>query len=189
MEMTGAQRIDASQQAVWSALNDIDVLRQCIPGCEQISRTGPTDLEALVVLRVGPVKARFKGTVKLSDIDPPNGYTIKGEGNGGSSGQAKGGARVWLTRDGRYTVLNYDVNAEVTGKLAQLGARLIDATAKKLADDFFQKLGDIVAPPTSEVLAERDARQWLVIRVIRQVLRALRRLFGGGAEANDRKAG
>ncbi|WP_243746570.1 SRPBCC family protein [Zavarzinia compransoris] len=187
--MTGAQRINASQQAVWTALNDVDVLKQCIPGCEQIARVSPTDLEALVVLRVGPVKASFKGAVKLSDIDPPNGYTIKGEGNGGSSGQAKGGARVWLTRDGRYTVLNYDVNAEVTGKLAQLGARLIDATAKKLADDFFQKLGDIVAPPTNEILAEREARQWIVIRVIKRVVRAIRRLFGGGGDAADRPAG
>ena len=189
MEMTGAQRINASQQAVWNALNDVDVLKQCIPGCDSITRVSPTDLAAQVTLRVGPVKASFKGAVKLSDIDPPNGYTIKGEGNGGSSGQAKGGARVWLTRDERYTVLNYDVNAEVSGKLAQLGSRLIDVTAKKLADDFFQKLGDITAPPTAEILAEREARIWIVWRIVRRIAQAIRRLFGGGAGATDQSAG
>ena len=180
MEMIGSQRVNAPQQAVWEALNDTEVLRQCIPGCESITRVSPTNLEALVTLRIGPVKTSFKGAVTLSDINPPNGYTIKGEGNGGSAGQARGGAKVWLVREGGATTLNYSVNADVSGKLAQLGARLIDATAKKLADDFFEKLGDIVAPPTAEVLAIREARGPLIWRWIKALVRGIRRLFGGG---------
>ncbi len=180
MEMNGSQRVNAPPAKLWAALNDVEVLKACIPGCEQIAKTSDTTMEALVTLRVGPVKASFKGNVSFSDIDPPRGYTIKGEGNGGSNGQAKGTAKVRLEPAGKQTILHYTVTAEVSGKLAQLGARLIDVTAKKLADDFFMKLGDMVAPPTADIIAEREARQWVVIRVFRAIFRFFKRLFGGG---------
>ena len=146
MEMNGSQRIDASREQVYAALNDVDVLRQCIPGCESIEKTSDTEMNAKVTLRVGPVKASFTGKVTLSDLDPPNGYTISGEGSGGMAGFAKGGAKVELVPDGDATMLNYTVSAEIGGKIAQLGSRLIDGTAKKLAGDFFAKFSEIVGP-------------------------------------------
>lgn len=147
MDMNGSQRIEASREAVYAALNDVDVLRQCIPGCESIEKTSETEMNAKVTLRVGPVKASFAGKVTLSDLDPPNGYTISGEGSGGMAGFAKGGAKVSLEADGDATILHYTVNADIGGKLAQLGSRLIDGTAKKLAGDFFEKFGEIVGGP------------------------------------------
>ncbi|MFG1421642.1 CoxG family protein [Roseixanthobacter liquoris] len=147
MDMNGSQRIEASPAAVWAALNDPEVLKQCIPGCESIAKTSDTQMEAVVVLRVGPVKASFKGAVTLSDIVPDQGYTISGEGSGGLAGYAKGSAKVHLMPEGTATLLYYEVSADVGGKLAQLGARLIDATAKKLAGEFFTNFGAIVAPP------------------------------------------
>ncbi len=152
MDMNGSQRIEASREAVYAALNDVDVLRQCIPGCDSIEKTSETDMNAKVTLRVGPVKASFAGKVTLSDLDPPNGYTISGEGSGGMAGFAKGGAKVVLEADGAATILHYTVNADIGGKLAQLGSRLIDGTAKKLAGDFFEKFGEIVGGPA--VVAE-----------------------------------
>ena len=147
MDMTGSQRIEAPREAVYAALNNVDVLKQCIPGCESIEKTSDTEMNAKVTLRIGPVKASFTGKVTLSDLDPPNGYTISGEGSGGVAGFAKGGAKVTLTPDGEATMLTYVVNAEIGGKLAQLGSRLIDGTAKKLAGDFFEKFGaSFVAP-------------------------------------------
>lgn len=145
MDMKDSQRIDAPRDAVWAALNDPEVLRQCIPGCESIVRLSDTQMEAASTLRVGPIKASFKGKVTFSEIDPPNGYRITGEGSGGMAGHAKGGAKVSLIPDGAATILNYEVKAEVGGKLAQLGGRLIDATAQKLAGEFFEKFGTIVA--------------------------------------------
>jgi carbon monoxide dehydrogenase subunit G len=159
MDMTGSQKIDASREAVWAALNDPAVLQQCIPGCDAITKLSDTELEAGATLKIGPVKASFKGKVTLSDIDPPNGYTISGEGQGGVAGHAKGGAKVRLEEVEGGTMLHYDVKAEVGGKIAQLGSRLIDATAKKLAGDFFQKFGTIVAPPAPVEPAEGEAAE------------------------------
>ncbi len=151
MDMTGSQRIEASREVVYAALNDVDVLRQCIPGCETVEMTSENEMTAKVTLKIGPVKASFSGKVTLSDLDPPNGYTITGEGSGGAAGFAKGGAKVSLEADGDATVLHYTVDAQIGGKLAQLGGRLIDATSKKLAGDFFEKFSEVVAPaPESE---------------------------------------
>jgi hypothetical protein len=159
MDMTGSQRIEASRDVVYAALNDVDVLKQCIPGCESIERLSDTELQAKVTLKIGPVKASFNGKVFLSDLDPPNGYTISGEGAGGVAGHAKGGAKVRLEEDGEATILHYDVSAEVGGKIAQLGSRLIDATAKKLANDFFQTFSAVVSPPEPEAGSEK--KSWL----------------------------
>jgi hypothetical protein len=146
MDMTGSQRIEASREVVYAALNDVDILRQCIPGCETVEMTSENEMTAKVTLKIGPVKASFSGKVTLSDLDPPNGYTISGEGSGGAAGFAKGGAKVSLEADGDATVLHYTVDAQIGGKLAQLGGRLIDATSKKLAGDFFEKFSEVVAP-------------------------------------------
>jgi len=147
MDMTGQHTIPAPRQTVWEALNDPEVLKQCIPGCEEIEKTGDDGFAAKVSVKVGPVKAKFGGQVTLSDIDPPNGYTISGEGKGGAAGFAKGGAKVRLeeAEGGAATVLNYEVNASVGGKLAQIGARLIDSTAKKYANEFFATFSEIAA--------------------------------------------
>jgi carbon monoxide dehydrogenase subunit G len=145
MDMTGEYRIAAPRAAVWAALNDTEILRQSIPGCDEIEKTSETEFTAKVTAKVGPVKARFGGKVTLSDIDPPNGYTISGEGSGGAAGFAKGGAKVSLATDGAVTVLSYTVQANVGGKLAQIGSRLIDGTARKMADDFFGRFSELVA--------------------------------------------
>src|SRR5579863_1355720 len=157
MDMTGSQRIEAPREKVYAALNDVDVLRQCIPGCDEITKTSDTEMNAKVTLRIGPVKASFTGKVTLSDLDPPNGYTISGEGSGGMAGFAKGGAKVSLVPDGEATILNYVVNADIGGKIAQLGARLIDGTAKKLAGDFFEKFGTVVGGPAPEAATDDAA--------------------------------
>ncbi|HEY0234113.1 MAG TPA: carbon monoxide dehydrogenase subunit G [Afipia sp.] len=145
MQMNGSERIAATKEAVWAALNDPEILKQCIPGCESLEKTSDNEMIASVTLKVGPVKASFKGKVTLSDIDAPNGYRITGEGTGGVAGFAKGGANVRLESEtSDMTVLHYDVDAQVGGKIAQLGARLIDSTAKKLAGEFFTKFGAVV---------------------------------------------
>ena len=142
MELNGEYRIPVSREQVWEALNDPEVLRASIPGCESLERTGENGFAATVTAKVGPVKAKFKGEVTLSDLDPPNGYTISGEGKGGAAGFAKGGARISLEDDGGETILRYQVDANVGGKLAQLGSRLIDGAARKLSDEFFTKFGE-----------------------------------------------
>ena len=144
MEMSGEYKINASRQQVWDALNDPEILKQSIPGCEEIEQSSPTQLSAKVTAKVGPVKAKFAGEVELSDLDPPNGYRISGEGKGGAAGFAKGGANVVLEEDGEGTTLKYEVDAQVGGKLAQLGARLIDGTAKKMASQFFENFAAAV---------------------------------------------
>jgi carbon monoxide dehydrogenase subunit G len=149
MDMKGEYRIPAPRAAVWAALNDLDVLKAAIPGCETINRLSDTEIEATVTAKIGPVKASFKGMVTLSDIDPPHGYTIRGEGKGGPAGFAKGGAKVKLTQADDQTVLSYEVDASVGGKIAQIGARLIDSTAKKLADEFFAKFSELAAAKTT----------------------------------------
>jgi hypothetical protein len=146
MQMVAERRIAAPRDKVWAALNDVDVLRQSIPGCERLERTGDDEFVAEATAKVGPVKARFKGKVLLTEIDPPNGYRISGEGQGGPAGFAKGSANVTLSADGDDTVLTYHVDATVGGKLAQVGQRLIDAAARKMADDFFQRFTAIVSP-------------------------------------------
>lgn len=145
MEMTGQYRIPASRAEVWAALNDPDVLRVSIPGCEALDMETPTDMTAKVVAKIGPVKATFTGRVKLENINPPEGYTISGEGSGGAAGAAKGGADVTLAEDGDGTLLTYSARAHVSGKLAQMGSRLIDATAKMMADQFFANFAGQVA--------------------------------------------
>jgi uncharacterized protein len=140
MTMTGEATLPADRPKVWAMLNDATVLRSCIPGCQSLEKTTDTSFAAVVKLKIGPVGATFKGAVQLTDLDPPNGYTISGEGEGGVAGFAKGGARVRLSdAEGApgSTLLKYDVEANVGGKIAQLGSRLIDGVAKKLADQFF----------------------------------------------------
>jgi uncharacterized protein len=144
MDMKGSRQIAASRRKVWAALNDPAILKQCITGCESLEMQSPTDMTARVKLAVGPVRATFNGKVKLTDIDPPNGYRIVGEGNGGVAGFAKGGAVVHLADNGHGTLMTYEAKADVGGKLAQLGGRLIDSTAKKVADDFFEKFAELV---------------------------------------------
>ncbi|WP_225765763.1 carbon monoxide dehydrogenase subunit G [Inquilinus sp. Marseille-Q2685] len=139
MEMTGEHRIAAPRSVVWEGLNDPEVLRRSIPGCDSLEKTSPTEMTATVTAKVGPVKASFGGQVTLSNLNPPESYTISGEGKGGAAGFAKGGADVRLVEDGDGTLLQYAVKANIGGKLAQLGARLIDGTAKKMADDFFAR--------------------------------------------------
>lgn len=145
MQMSDSQRIPASKEKVWAALNDPAVLKQCIPGCQSLDMTSPTEMTATVVFRVGPVKATFGGKVTLSDINAPDSYRISGEGSGGVAGFAKGGAAVTLSAESPdVTVLSYEVDAQIGGKLAQLGGRLIDSTAKKLAGEFFASFGELV---------------------------------------------
>ena len=140
MDMSGEERIAAPREAVWAALNDPETLKACIPGCQSLIMKSPTELEAVVKIKIGPVSATFTGEVTLSNLNPPEGYTISGEGKGGIAGFAKGGADVRLREDGADTILSYDVKAQIGGKLAQLGSRLIDSTSKKLAAQFFNDL-------------------------------------------------
>ncbi|MBT4169037.1 MAG: carbon monoxide dehydrogenase subunit G, partial [Rhodospirillaceae bacterium] len=147
MDLTGEYRIAASRERVWAALNDPEILKAAIPGCNTLDAVGDDSFTATVTAKVGPVKAKFQGQVTLSDMDPPNGYTIQGEGKGGAAGFAKGGAKVTLVEDGDGTLLQYEVNANVGGKLAQIGSRLIDGTAKKLAGEFFTAFAELAAAP------------------------------------------
>ncbi|MBV8472993.1 MAG: carbon monoxide dehydrogenase subunit G [Hyphomicrobiales bacterium] len=148
MQMSDVQRVPASRETVWAALNDPEILRRCIPGCQTLTMASPTEMTATVVVKVGPVKATFAGKVTLSDLDPPNGYRISGEGSGGVAGFAKGGATVKLEPAGdEATDLHYTVDAQIGGKLAQLGGRLIDSTSKKLAGEFFHNLAAALGAP------------------------------------------
>jgi carbon monoxide dehydrogenase subunit G len=145
--MTGEQKIDASRQQVWEALNDPGVLKQCIPGCQSLERESETRMAATLAIKVGPIGARFAGAVTLSDIDPPNAYTMTLEGQGGAAGMVNGSAKVHLAEEGSATLLTYEVEAKVGGRLAQLGGPIIDATAKQLANSFFKKFGEKVTQP------------------------------------------
>jgi carbon monoxide dehydrogenase subunit G len=197
MEIKGEYTIPASREKVFAALNDPAVLKACIPGCESLEKVSDTEMNAKVRMRIGPVSASFSGKVTLSDVDPPNGYKITGEGQGGAAGFAKGGAVVALREEAGATVLTYNVDAQVGGKIAQVGARLIDGTAKKLADEFFGKFAstvggppavaavggvpsgsaesaaapDVLTPPSPPpAAAQRGYRHWLVIGVGAAVL-------------------
>ena len=187
MEIKGEYRIAASREKVFAALNDVAILQACIPGCESLEKTSDTEMKAKVRMRIGPVSASFTGKVTLSDLDPPNGYKISGEGQGGAAGFAKGGAVVTLREDGSdITVLNYNVDAQVGGKIAQVGARLIDGTARKLADEFFSKFTAVVggpppadgaapvaapaAAPAASAAAQRGYKHWIIIGIGAAVL-------------------
>jgi len=138
LTMSGERVLPADKATVWARLNDAETLKAAIPGCESLEKLSDTELQAVAKVKIGPVSARFKGKVNLTDMDPPNSYRISGQGEGGIAGFAKGGANVRLTdAEGGGTKLSYDVDAQVGGKIAQLGSRLIDSTAKKLADEFF----------------------------------------------------
>ena len=146
MDMSGEHRIPAPRDAVWRALNDPEILKQAIPGCEEVVKLSDTEFTAKVTSKIGPVSAKFAGKVTLSDLDPPNGYKISGEGQGGAAGFAKGGAEVKLEpgSSDQETVLRYTVHAAVGGKIAQIGSRLIDGAARKTAEQFFGKFAEIV---------------------------------------------
>ena len=156
MDLSGEYRIPADRETVWRALNDPEVLKQCIPGCEELEKVSDTEFTAKVTSKVGPVRARFTGKVTLSELDPPKSYKISGEGQGGAAGFARGGATVSLEQDGDATVLSYNADAQVGGKLAQIGSRLIAGTARKLADEFFTTFAETVAPGAA-VAAEEAA--------------------------------
>ncbi|MBJ6126103.1 SRPBCC family protein [Microvirga splendida] len=149
MTMQGEVALPADRATVWAALNDPEVLKAAIPGCQELEKISDTEFQAVAKVSVGPVKATFKGGVNLTDLDPPNGYTISGEGQGGVAGWAKGGAKVRLEDMEGGTKLIYDVEANVGGKIAQLGGRLINGVAKKYADEFFANFAKILSPAES----------------------------------------
>lgn len=154
MQMTGEVLIPASRETVWEALNDPEVLRQSIPGCQSLEKSADGGFDAKVKAKVGPVSATFGGHVTLDDLMPPESYTLSGEGKGGAAGFAKGSAKVKLTAQGESTLLSYEVDAKVGGKLAQIGSRLIDGTAKKLSGEFFETFSAIVSSGSSAAKEE-----------------------------------
>jgi hypothetical protein len=184
MDMTGERLIAAPRAKVWAALNDPQMLKDCIPGCDSIEKTSETEMKATASIKLGPVSAKFSGKLKLSDMDPPSGYRISGEGQGGAAGFAKGGAEVRLAEQAGGTLLSYTVQAQVGGKLAQVGGRLIDATAKSMADQFFKKFAAQLEAPPAEAAAQKAASgenashsteaNW-VVRLWRAVMRFLTR--------------
>ena len=156
MDLKDQRRIAASREAVFAALNDPEILAKAIPGCESLDKVSDTEFAAVVTAKVGPVRAKFNGQVTLSDLNPPESYTITGEGKGGAAGFAKGGAVITLTEDGDGTLLSYEVKADVGGKLAQLGGRLIEGTSKKLAGEFFETFEKLVVERTGDAPAEAE---------------------------------
>lgn len=153
MKMNATVHINASPERVWAGLNDPAVLQASIPGCESVTRSGENQFDATAAVKVGPLSAKFSGKVTLSDLVPPHGYKISGEGTGGAAGFAKGAATVSLKPNGGGTDLTYDVDASVGGKIAQIGQRFIDQTAKKMADDFFQRFAAEVGGPVIQSTA------------------------------------
>ena len=149
MTMNGEYQLAVPRETVWAKLNDTEILKACIPGCEQFDKLSDTEFQAVPTTKIGPVKAKFKGKVTLSDLDPPNGYKISGQGDGGVAGFAKGGATVKLEPKEGGTLLSYTVEAHIGGKLAQLGQRLVNGAAKKMADEFFKKFAAAVNPQSS----------------------------------------
>ncbi|HBT41565.1 MAG TPA: carbon monoxide dehydrogenase [Rhodospirillaceae bacterium] len=159
MDLKDQRRIAASREAVFAALNDPEILAKAIPGCESLDKVSDTEFAAVVTAKVGPVRAKFNGQVTLSDLNPPESYTITGEGKGGAAGFAKGGAVITLVEDGDGTLLNYEVKADVGGKLAQLGGRLIEGTSKKLAGEFFSTFEQLVVESAGAAPADDAAAQ------------------------------
>lgn len=153
MDLKGEYRLPAPRETVWAALNDPDTLRECIPGCESLERNEDGSMSAVVVAKIGPVKAKFTGTVRLEDIVAPRSYSIVGEGKGGIAGFAKGGAKVHLAEEGEETILSYTVEAQVGGKIAQLGGRLVDSSARKLSGQFFDCFAAKVSGGTAKAEA------------------------------------
>lgn len=156
--MNGEYHVAAPQSKVWAALNNPEILQQAVPGCTLMQKTSDTTFKAQVTAKVGPVKANFTGEVAITNIDPPNSYTISGEGKGGAAGFAKGGATVTLEKDGTGTLLKYSVHANVGGKLAQIGSRLIDATAKKMANTFFSQFSEIISTAQNAIDTGSDPK-------------------------------
>ena len=157
MNLSDTKTIDADRATVYAALLNAEVLQACVPGCQEMTGSPENGFEAVVVQKVGPVKATFKGAVQLSEMVEPESLTITGEGKGGAAGFAKGGAKVRLEADGDQTILHYDVEAKVGGKLAQLGSRIIDGFAKKMADQFFSNFQDALGTPSQEFAATAEA--------------------------------
>lgn len=147
MQMNGEVQLPAQREEVWARLNDTETLKACIPGCETLDKVSDTEFAAVATVKIGPVKARWRAKVMLSDLDPPNGYRISGEGEGGVAGFAKGGATVALAEKDGGTLMSYNVDAHIGGKLAQLGQRLVNGAAKKMADEFFANFAKAVSPP------------------------------------------
>ena len=174
MRQSGEYRIGATVDAVWRALNDPGVLSQCIDGCQSMTRTADGAFAATVKAKIGPLSAVFTAEVTLGDLDPPTGYTLRVAVKGGAAGFANGAAKVSLTPEDDATLLRYEVDGHVGGKLAQVGQRLIDAGARKMADDFFAKFGEIVAPVAGEATAARRAAWlWPVIAMLAGTIAAL----------------
>jgi len=164
MDMTGERYIALPQQQVWEALNDPEVLKACIPGCDSIEKLSDTEYKVAMTAAVGPVKAKFSGKLLLSDLNPPSAYSLSFEGSGGAAGFGKGGAQVKLIPENGGTKLSYNAKASVGGKLAQVGSRLVDAAARKMADDFFSRFDTTVAPPSPEALkapAKKPFPHWV----------------------------
>jgi hypothetical protein len=176
MDMTGERYIPLPQQRVWEALNDPEVLKACIPGCDSIEKLSDTEYKVAMTAAVGPVKAKFSGKLQLSDLNPPNSYSLAFEGSGGAAGFGKGGAHVSLAPEAEGTKLSYTAKASVGGKLAQVGSRLVDAAARKMADDFFSRFDATVAPPApgaAEAAVPRKAVPhwvWVVLAIVVAVL-------------------
>ena len=154
MEMTGSQLIPRPQEVVWAGLNDAEILKACVPGCEALQRVSDTEYRALIVVTVGPIRSKFTGKLLLLDIDAPRSYRVTFEGSGGAAGTAKGGAQVSLAPEGAGTRLTYVARVQVGGKLAQVGSRLIDGVAKKMADEFFQRFNTCTAEPETASASE-----------------------------------
>lgn len=176
MEMTGEQLIPAAQAEVWRGLNDPEVLKACISGCESIEKLSDTEYLVMTTAAIGPVKAKFKGKLALADLDPPNSYSLSFDGQGGAAGFGKGSAKVSLAAEGAATRLSYTVKAQVGGKLAQIGARLIDGVAKKMADDFFSAFNRKMAGPATAAAepsveaAPGAAPLWWVVAILAAML-------------------
>jgi uncharacterized protein len=153
MDMTNSVSLPSPQARVWEALNDPAILKQCINGCETIEKTGENEYKVAMTVAIGPVKAKFKGNLRLTDIDAPNAYTLQFDGQGGVAGFGKGSAKVTLTPEGTGTRLAYTVNAQVGGKIAQLGSRLIDGVSRKMADEFFEAFKAVIAPAEPDAAA------------------------------------
>jgi len=158
MKMNGTRLLAAPQQQVWEKLNDVETLKRCIPGCQSLEEVGENQLKATVGLKIGPVNAKFNGEVELTDMDPPNSYRISGSGKGGPAGSASGGADVKLETTPEGTLLSYDVDAKVAGKIAQLGSRLIDSTAASLAEKFFDNFAAELEPENTTGVSEASSQ-------------------------------